>query len=116
MTMTEDLLLSQMASVTVFAHFHRRSEGVGIELAGGKAFISRVKAVVVPTTIVVGLPSLLPLSMVTRGRSGSESGYNSSLHRPPFTYCGALTSSHRLVIIQAGMMKEGWSNELRFCG
>jgi hypothetical protein len=59
---------------------------VGIELAGGKAFISRVKAVVVPTTIVVGLPSLLRLSMVTRGRGGSESRYNSSLHRPPFTY------------------------------
>jgi hypothetical protein len=45
---------------------------------------------------------------LTGGRCRPESEYASSLPRPALTYCCTLTSSCWPVVVQAGVMEEGW--------
>jgi hypothetical protein len=107
--MTADLLLAQMASVTVFAQICGGSGIVGVELAGGEALTASTGAAAVTTTVVVGAPTAVTSSPTLTGRRcRPESEYASSLPRPAFTYCCTLASSCWPVVVQAVVMEEGW--------
>jgi hypothetical protein len=97
LAMTGDLLLALTASVKVFTCFYIGSRSVSVELAGGETFMTWSG----PLLLSPFLPHW------QEGGGWPESGYAYYLPIPPFASYHALASSLLVVVIQAGMMKEG---------